>query len=125
MLQSYHFTSANRSTRNRIALAPMTNTQSEPDGSLSQQEQDWLVARAKGGFGIVITCAARVSEHGHGWPGQLAVASDRFVPALTGLATELREAGSLSIVQLAPWWTAFAENSQQRRAGQCCGCAEV
>ena len=38
--------------RNRIVLAPLTNMQSEPDGSLGDAELRWLVSRAAGGFSL-------------------------------------------------------------------------
>ena len=44
------------SWRNRFALAPLTNTQSHADGTLSDDEENWLVARGEGGFGLVMTC---------------------------------------------------------------------
>lgn len=84
----------------RIALAPLTNTQSNPDGTLAQAEYDWLVRRAEGGFRWVSTCAAFVSEFGHAWKGQLGVSRDDHIPGLTRLATGLREAGAVSVVQL-------------------------
>jgi 2,4-dienoyl-CoA reductase-like NADH-dependent reductase (Old Yellow Enzyme family) len=84
----------------RLALAPLTNKQSNADGTLSEDERRWLVARAHGGFGFVMTCAAYVAQEGQAWDGQLGVSDDRHLPGLTGLAEELRAAGSVSSVQL-------------------------
>ncbi|MBX2798507.1 MAG: NADH:flavin oxidoreductase [Myxococcales bacterium] len=86
--------------RDRVALAPLTNTQSHADGTLSDDELTWLRARAEGGFRWISTCAAHVSEEGHAWEGQLGVASEAHVEGLTRLATALREAGAHSVVQL-------------------------
>jgi 2,4-dienoyl-CoA reductase-like NADH-dependent reductase (Old Yellow Enzyme family) len=86
--------------KNRFMLAPLTNTQSHPDGRLSDEEFDWLVHRADGGFGMVMTCAAHVQRTGQGFPGQLGVFSDDHLPGLTRLATALRERGAVSSVQL-------------------------
>lgn len=85
---------------NRFAVAPLTNMQSHPDGTLSDDEHAWLVRRAAGGFGMTMTCAAHVSQAGQCFPSQLAIWDDRFLPGLTRLATSLREAGSISSVQL-------------------------
>ena len=52
---------------NRFALAPLTNTQSHADGTLSDDEYRWLVARAEGGFGLTMTCATYVSRAGQAW----------------------------------------------------------
>ena len=85
---------------NRLALAPLTNTQSHADGTLSDDEYDWLVARAEGGFGLTMTCATFVAREGQAWAGQLGISDDRHLPGLTRLADGIRAAGSVSSVQL-------------------------
>lgn len=86
--------------KNRVALAPMTNQQSNADGSLSDDELAWLRRRARGGYGTVMTCAAHVSADGQGWPGELGVFDDRLQPGLQRLAQTLRADGAASIVQI-------------------------
>ena len=54
----------------------MTNKQSHHDGTLSEGEYQWLVARGRGGFAVVKTCAAYVADTGRTWTGQLGIASD-------------------------------------------------
>lgn len=85
---------------NRMVLAPMTNKQSNPDGTLSDNEFNWLVRRAEGGFGIVVTCAANVSEDGKGWEGELGIYDNKHVEGLTRLAEAIHETDALAIVQL-------------------------
>lgn len=85
---------------NRFALAPLTNTQSHADGTLSDDEYQWLVARAEGGFGLTMTCATYVSPAGQAWAGQLGISDDRHLPGLTRLADGIRATGSVSSVQL-------------------------
>lgn len=85
---------------NRLALAPLTNTQSHEDGTLSDDEYRWLVARAQGGFGLTMTCATYVSRLGQAWAGQLGISDDRHLAGLTRLADGIRAAGSVSSVQL-------------------------
>lgn len=85
---------------NRFMLAPLTNLQSHPDGTLSSDEKHWLEMRAKGGFGLVMTAAAHVQRVGQGFPGQLGIWSDDHLPGLTELAARIRAQGSLSAVQL-------------------------
>ena len=85
---------------NRFVLAPLTNMQSHPDGTLSDDEKHWLVKRAEGGFGLVMTCAAHVQKRGQGFPGQLGTFSDDHVPGLSGLATSIKSHGSVAVVQL-------------------------
>lgn len=86
--------------RNRLALAPLTNTQSNPDGTLSEDETRWLEARGEGGFGLVMTAAAYVAPAGQAWGGQLGIAADAHLPGLTRLAERLRATGTVSSVQL-------------------------
>ncbi|HEY9217637.1 MAG TPA: NADH:flavin oxidoreductase [Phenylobacterium sp.] len=86
--------------KNRFALAPLTNLQSHPDGRLSDDEFRWLTYRAKGGFGLTMTCAAHVQRQGQGFPGQLGVWSDDHLEGLTRLATAIKSEGSISVVQL-------------------------
>lgn len=86
--------------KNRFMLAPLTNLQSGDDGVLSNEEFDWLTMRARGGFGLVMTCAAHVQARGQGFPGQLGVFSDVHLPGLTRLAAEIKRYGSLAFIQL-------------------------
>ncbi len=86
--------------RNRLALAPLTNMQSNDDGSLHDDEYRWLVRRAEGGFAMVMTCAAHVSPAGQAFDGQLGISDDRHLPGLSRLAAGLRAAGAVSSVQL-------------------------
>jgi 2,4-dienoyl-CoA reductase-like NADH-dependent reductase (Old Yellow Enzyme family) len=86
--------------KNRFMLAPLTNSQSHADGTLSDDEYDWLTHRATGGFGLVMSCAAHVQAVGQGFPGQLGVFSDDHLPGLTRLAAGIRAGGAVSSVQL-------------------------
>ncbi|HEU0033429.1 MAG TPA: NADH:flavin oxidoreductase [Kofleriaceae bacterium] len=85
---------------NRIALAPMTNLQSLPDGRLGDDELAFLARRADGGFGLVSTCAAYVARDGKAWDGELAIDRDELLPGLSRLAARIKRGGALAIVQL-------------------------
>jgi len=86
--------------KNRFMLAPLTNLQSHPDGTLSDDEFNWLTLRAKGGFGLTMTCAAHVQAAGQGFPGQLGIFGDQHLPGLSRLAAAIKAEGSLAVVQL-------------------------
>ncbi len=88
------------SMKNRFMLAPLTNCQSHPDGTLSDDEFHWLTMRAEGGFGLTMTCASYVQAVGQGFPGQLGCFDDMHIPGLTRLATAIKEEDSIAIVQL-------------------------
>ncbi len=85
---------------NRIALAPLTNSQSKADGTLSEAERRWLVMRASGGFGLTMTAAAHVQAIGQGFAGQLGTFSDAHIAGLRELAQQINITGSVSIAQL-------------------------
>ena len=68
--------------KNRFMLAPLTNTQSHEDGTLSDDEYKWLTKRAEGGFGITMSCASHVQGIGKGFPGQLGIFDDNILKAL-------------------------------------------
>lgn len=86
--------------RNRLVLSALTNTQSNDDGTLTDDEIGWLLARARTGFGMILTAAAFVAPEGRAWQGQLGVNDDAQLPGLARLADGLREAGAVSSVQL-------------------------
>jgi 2,4-dienoyl-CoA reductase-like NADH-dependent reductase (Old Yellow Enzyme family) len=88
------------SLKNRFMLAPLTNTQSHTDGRLSDDEYHWLTMRAKGGFGLTMTCAAHVQAVGQGFPGQLGIFGDEHLEGLTRLAQGIKMEDSLAVVQL-------------------------
>ncbi|NDG66268.1 MAG: NADH:flavin oxidoreductase, partial [Actinobacteria bacterium] len=85
---------------NRFMLAPLTNQQSHDDGTLSEDEKNWLTMRAQGGFGLTMTCAAHVQKVGQGFPGQLGCFGKEHVPELRVLAKAIKKSGSLAFVQL-------------------------
>lgn len=100
ILTPYEFARTGAQVPNRTVLAAMTNKQSAADGSLGEDELRWLTARARGGFGIITTCAAHVSPDGQGWDGELGVFDDSLLPGLSRLAGALRDEGALSLVQI-------------------------
>jgi 2,4-dienoyl-CoA reductase-like NADH-dependent reductase (Old Yellow Enzyme family) len=85
---------------NRIALAPLTNQQSNPDGTLGDDEHRWLTMRADGGFGMVMTCAAWVNLEGLGFHGQLGAASDDHIEGLRRLAEGIGRHGAVTSLQI-------------------------
>jgi 2,4-dienoyl-CoA reductase-like NADH-dependent reductase (Old Yellow Enzyme family) len=86
--------------KNRFVLAPLTNQQSNEDGTASEYDVAWLARCAKGGFALTMTCAAHVQAVGKAFPGQLGVFSDRHLNGLARLAAVIGSNGSISSVQL-------------------------
>lgn len=93
-------TLGDKTLKNRLVVAPMTTTQSHPDGRVSHTERVWLERLATDGYGAIITCAAAISRTSTAFRNQLSLGDDRLVDDLTALADSLRARGTLSIVQL-------------------------
>lgn len=100
LFEPFYFPNTDKIAKNRIALAPMTNKQSEDDGTLGEDEYLWLTRRAQEGFGIIFTCAAHIQKDGQGWEGEMGNFDNHHIPGLTKLADGIRKYGSLSIMQL-------------------------
>ncbi|RME98269.1 MAG: NADH:flavin oxidoreductase, partial [Bacteroidetes bacterium] len=66
----------------------------------SEEELHWLTMRAKGGFGLVMTCASHVQFTGKGFPGQLGIYSDDHIPGHRKLAAAIKAHDSLAVIQL-------------------------
>ena len=74
--------------------------QSNEDGTLTEDEFNWLTLRAKGEFGLTMTCAAHVQQIGQGFPGQLGVFSDDHLAGHSRLAEAIKAQDSLAVEQL-------------------------
>lgn len=86
--------------KNRLALAPLTNKQSHADGTVSEEELRWIAMRAQGGFALTMTCASHVRADGKGFEGQLGIFGDEHIEGLSRIAAAIKQAGSISSVQL-------------------------
>ncbi len=112
---------------NRVWLAPMTNQQSHDDGTLSDDELQWLKARSEGGFGVIESCATHVALDGQGWPGELGIYSDDMIPGWRRLSESIQSDNALLLAQifhggaramatddgLAPWSCSATEEGDQ------------
>ena len=85
--------------KNKIGLAPLTNKQSNEDGTLNDRELEWLKLRG-GHYGLISTCATYVSKDGKAWEGQLGLSEDRHIKNLQRLTDEIKMSGSKIITQL-------------------------
>ena len=64
LFESFRFRNGVRA-RNRAWLAPLTNMQSAPDGTLSEDELHFLELRAQGGYTWNGQGRVRISFHGY------------------------------------------------------------
>lgn len=86
--------------KNRLAVAPMTTTQSNEDGIISSEEAAWLERLAKDDYGLIISCAAAISRDSIAFPNQLSFESDEMLPPLKDLSARLKKYNSINLIQL-------------------------
>lgn len=85
--------------KNRIVLAPLTNSQS-PSTELSEEEYCWLEKRIKGGYGLVTSCATHVMKKAQAWEGQLGIYGEQHIKGWQRLARSGDQEQALVIPQL-------------------------
>jgi 2,4-dienoyl-CoA reductase-like NADH-dependent reductase (Old Yellow Enzyme family) len=78
----------------------MTNKQSAPDGTVLDTEIDWLVRRAEGGFGGIVTSESGVELRGRGFETEPGSHEDAHIPGLARMASAIIAAGSVATLQL-------------------------
>lgn len=83
----------------RLAVAPITLYSSNPDGSVSDAEREFLKGRAEG-VGLYILGATLVHDSGQGFPGQPRAIRLSDLEALKERARIVKEQGALAICQI-------------------------
>jgi 2,4-dienoyl-CoA reductase-like NADH-dependent reductase (Old Yellow Enzyme family)/thioredoxin reductase len=86
---------------NRVLMAPMEKNLCTSDGVVTQRYVDYLVARARGGVGLLRCEATYVDPVGKGRPYQLGAHSDAVVPELSRMVDAVHAAGGRMSVELA------------------------
>jgi len=86
--------------KNRFVVPPMGTNFANPDGSVSQQLIDYLVSRAKGGYGLIIVEVTAIDPLGKAIPLQPGIWDDKFIPGWKKLVDEVHKYGAKIAVQL-------------------------
>ncbi len=89
-----------RTAANRFVMPPMLTLFAEEGGFVSRRLVNYYSARARGGAGIIIVEAASVMRGGRLNTRQMYISSDEFLPGLKTLATAIKKAGPLCLVQI-------------------------
>lgn len=89
-----------RILKNRVLMAPMTNSSSHPNGDVTEEELVYYSRRAKSGIGAIITACANVEPLGIGFPNAIAADTDERIPSLAKLASAIKDNGSVAILQI-------------------------
>jgi len=80
-------------------MAPLTTDSSNQDGTVTEDELEFVRRRAAGGFGAAISSAAYVEQDGRSWQG-IGATHDGHLSGLHRLAEAMRAAGGLAILQI-------------------------
>lgn len=86
--------------KNRFIMPAMGSHHGEEDGSVGDELIAYYTARAKGGFGLLITEFTAISPEGKALPGQLVNYSDDCIPGFKRLADAIHTQESKIFMQL-------------------------
>ena len=86
---------------NRVLMAPMEKNLCTADGVMTQRYVDYLVARARGGVGLLRVEATYVDPVGKGRPFQCGAHADHVIPELRRMTDAVHAAGGRVSLELA------------------------
>lgn len=86
--------------KNRFVMPAMGSHHGEADGSVGDELIAYYAARAKGGFGLLITEFTAISPEGKALPGQLVNYSADCIPGFKRLTEAIHSHGSKIFMQL-------------------------
>ena len=84
---------------NRLAVAPLTLSSSNPDGTISEEEREYLKIRGTG-IGLYILGATAVSQEGITFYSQPRALSEKDIPSLKERADIIKSQGAKAINQI-------------------------
>jgi 2,4-dienoyl-CoA reductase-like NADH-dependent reductase (Old Yellow Enzyme family) len=86
--------------RNRAVMPAMGTAYANRDNTVSDRLLHYLVRRARGGTGLIITEVCAVDPRGKGFPNELGAWSDEFIPGLKRLADAVHAEDACIALQL-------------------------
>lgn len=86
--------------KNRLVVPPMHSGSATKEHLFSEQSFNYFAARAKGGFGLVITEFLCVSKEGLADETQVGIYDDSFIPNLTELTKRIHDNGAVCFAQI-------------------------
>lgn len=90
----------NLELKNRAIMPAMGTVYSNIDNTVSDRLVAYTSRRARGGSGLIITEICAIDERGKGFPAELGIWSDDFIPGLSKLAGAVHKEGARSALQL-------------------------
>ncbi len=86
--------------KNRFVMPAMGSGHSEVDGTVGEESMGYYEARAKGGFGLIITEYCAVDPKGLGALNELRIYDDQYIPGFKKLADIAHRYGAKIFTQL-------------------------
>lgn len=86
--------------KNRAVMPPMATGYGNADSTVSERLLAYLERRAQGGTGLIITEVCAVDPRGKGFPNEIGVWNDDFIPALERIPAALHRHGAKAALQL-------------------------
>ncbi len=86
--------------KNRAVMPPMGTGYGNADSTVSDRLVAYLSRRAQGGTGLIITEICAVDPRGKGFPNEIGVWSDEFIPGLARIPEALHRYGAKVALQL-------------------------
>ena len=86
--------------KNRFVMPAMGSGHSELDGTIGEESLCYYEARAKGGFGLIITEYCAVDPHGLGALNELRIYDDKYIPGFAKLVERVHSHGAKIFIQL-------------------------
>jgi len=90
----------NLELKNRFIMPAMGSSHGEEGGKIGNELLEYYAARARGGFGLIITEFTCVDLAGKAMPSQLMIHSDEFIPEFKKLTERIHQEGGKIFLQL-------------------------
>lgn len=103
--------------KNRIVMPPMANDFSGPEGEANERHLKHYRRRAEADVGLMIVEHCYIVPEGKMSAKQLGIHEDSLVPGLRSIADTIRQAGSMSAIQL--------NHAGANTTAEVCGCQPV
>ena len=94
------FTINGMTLKNRAVMPPMGTGYGNADSTVSDRLVSYLARRAQGGTGLIITEVCAVAPRGKGFPNEIGVWNDEFIPGLARIPKALHRYGAKAALQL-------------------------
>lgn len=86
--------------KNRFVMPAMDSSTTTCEHQFSKQSIDYLAARAKGGFGLIISEFMAVRKNGLATPNQVGIYDDSFIENLSQLTNKIHQYGGKCAAQI-------------------------